>query len=148
MGFLVLFVTPCRLISLKLFPYQYENCLFTTFIDSWCIFGDTFIAAGWCFYCFFLLDVNAEYFYDFLLCHPIEKISLTNFSLPLSYLQFVYTLETPTVDNFFPPFFLRLQFITWHCLCILLLSQSWEIYVIFDNLKNSNWERDRGMFAK
>jgi hypothetical protein len=23
-----IFVTPCRLISLKLFPYQYENCLF------------------------------------------------------------------------------------------------------------------------
>lgn len=30
MGILVLFVTPCRLISLKLFPYQYENCLFMT----------------------------------------------------------------------------------------------------------------------
>jgi hypothetical protein len=33
MGFLVLFVTPCRLISLKLFPYQYENCLFMMLRD-------------------------------------------------------------------------------------------------------------------
>ena len=38
MGFLVLFVTPCRLISLKLFPYQYENCLFMMLRDIaiWC----------------------------------------------------------------------------------------------------------------
>lgn len=29
----MLFVTPCRLISLKLFPYQYENCLFMMLKD-------------------------------------------------------------------------------------------------------------------